>query len=364
MIKLLVYAAIILGIIAIAQLVRVAEISSGLRGGRPNDITEKDNRLNARMMMLFLIGFFIFCYWQLVKYEDKLLPVSASVHGDTLDWLFNFNMIIIAIVFVLTHIIMFTFAYKYYGKPNRTATYYPHNNKLEFIWTIIPAIVLAVIIIYGLKTWNTITEPAKADAMVVEVYGKQFDWTIRYAGTDNKLGESNYKLITGTNPLGIDSTDSHAWDDIIVRNEFHLPLGKDVDFQFRSRDVIHSAFFPHFRAQMNCVPGMVTTFHFVPQYTTKKMREITKNDKFDYILLCNKICGASHYNMQAVIVVDQEADFKKWLGDQKKYKGAVEKSTSASTTEGAAAESATIANDANETGKKEENKDSGTATQK
>lgn len=347
MIKFLVYVAIILGIIAIAQLVRVFELASALRGGRPNDITEKDNKLNAKLMMLFLLSFFAFCLWQVIKYADKLLPVSASVHGDDLDWLFNFNMIIIGFVFILTHIILFYFAFKYYGRIGRTATYYPHNNKLEFIWTIIPAIVLAVIIIYGLRTWNNITEPAKPDAIVVEVYGKQFDWTIRYAGADNKLGEANYKLITGPNVLGMDSTDSKGWDDIIVRNEFHIPKGKDIDFQFRARDVIHSAFFPHFRAQMNVVPGMVTNFHFVPKYTTKEMREITKNPKFDYILLCNKICGSGHFNMQATIIVDDEADYKKWLASQKTYKGAVEKSTPAATAEGAAAESDMIKNAAN-----------------
>ena len=184
------------------------------------------------------------------------------------------------------------------------------------IWTTIPAIVLAVIIIYGLKTWNTITQPASESAMIVEIYGKQFDWTARYAGKDNQLGGYNYKLIDGTNTLGLDSSDQKNWDDLVVRNEFHFPLGKEIELKIRSRDVIHSVFLPHFRAQMNAVPGMVTMLHFTPTITTAQMREITKNPKFDYVLLCNKICGSSHYNMQANIVIDTPEDYDKWLKKQ------------------------------------------------
>ena len=316
MITFLVYVAVILTIVAIAQLVRVFELASELRGEKTNDVDEKDNKMNGKIMFFFLISFFTFCVWQLFKYKDRLLPVSASEHGVLLDWLFNFNMIIITIVFILTHIALFYFAYKYYGRTNGTARFFPHNNKLEMIWTIIPAIVLAVIIIYGLKTWNTITQPASENAMIVEIYGKQFDWTARYAGKDNKLGEFNYKLIDGINTLGLDSSDEKNWDDLVVRNEFHFPLGKEIEFKIRSRDVIHSVFLPHFRAQMNAVPGMITMLHFVPILTTEQMREKTKNPKFDYILLCNKICGASHYNMQATIVIDTPEEYKKWLSKQ------------------------------------------------
>ncbi|MCK6650439.1 MAG: cytochrome c oxidase subunit II, partial [Bacteroidia bacterium] len=108
-------------------------------------------------------------------------------------------------------------------------------------------------------------------------------------------------------------------DDIIVKNELHLPVNKEVEFKFNSRDVIHSAYFPHFRAQMNCVPGMTTMFHFTPTITTEEMRAKTGNDKFDYILLCNKICGNSHYNMQMTIIVETEEQYNKWLSEKKPY---------------------------------------------
>lgn len=340
MIKLLVYVAIILGVLAIGYLVRVFELASSLKGAKPEVITEKDNKLQARLMLLFLFAFFAYTIWNLVEFAPRMLPVSASEHGVEIDWLFNFNMIIIFIVFGITHIALFWFAYKYYGRKGIKVTYLAHDNKLEMIWTIIPAIVLAVIIIFGLRSWNKITEDANPDSMVVEVYAQQYNWTARYAGDDNKLGNANYRLITSTNDLGLDSTSAEGQDDKIVKVEMHIPVGKEVEFKFRSREVIHSAYFPHFRAQMNCVPGMTTYFHFTPTITTAEMRKdpyVIQQVKeinairqakakkegrteapyeFNYILLCNKICGDSHYDMQMRVVVDSEEDFKKWLASK------------------------------------------------
>ncbi len=320
MIKFLVYVALVLAAVAVAQIVRVFELASVLKGGKPNDITENDNKMNGRFMMLFMILFYGFCFWQVYEYGDKILPESASDIGLETDWLLWFNMLIISVVFLVTNGLLFYFAYKYYGRDNNRATFYPHNNKLEMIWTVVPAIVLLAIIFLGLKLWNEIVmTPPKSDALVIELYAKQFDWTARYGGKDNTLGTVNYKLITGTNVVGLDSADQKGWDDLIVRNEFHIPKGRQVSFQIRSRDVIHSAYMPHFRQQMNAVPGMVTEMHFVPILTTKEMREKTHNNKFDFILLCNKICGASHYNMQMTIIVDEPADYETWVAKQQAF---------------------------------------------
>ena len=336
MIKFLVYVAIILTALAVGYLVRVFELASSLKGKRPEEITEKDNRQMSRIMLAFLIFLFAFVAWQLKNYGWRMLPEAASIHGKELDWLFNFNMGILWFVFVVTHILLFYFAYKYYGKVNNRATYFPHDNRLEMIWTVIPAIVLAVIVIYGIKTWNNITDIADPKSQVVEIYAKQFDWTARYSGKDNTLGDSNYKLITPTNDLGLDSTSDAGQDDIVTK-ELHIVVDKEVEFKFRSRDVIHSAYFPHFRAQMNCVPGMTTMLHFTPTITTKEMRqrpEVLKqmgainalrkksNQKpveFDYVLLCNKICGNSHYNMQMTVVVETQAEYDEWMKNNKAF---------------------------------------------
>ena len=231
--------------------------------------------------------------------------------------------------------LLFYFAYKYRGIKGRKALFYADSHKLETIWTVTPAAVLAVLIIYGLSVWIDITDTSDLeDPLVIELYAKQFNWEARYAGKDNTLGKANVRFIKGINTIGVDMTDLNSVDDIPVRNELHLPKGRPVIFKFRSQDVLHSAYMPHFRAQMNCVPGMVTQFAFTPSMTTEEMR---RNEKivakveninriraekgedayeFDYLLLCNKICGASHYNMQMKIVVHEEADFNNWLSEQ------------------------------------------------
>jgi len=331
MIKFLVYVAIILTVLAVGYLVRVFELASSLKGKKPHEVTEKDNKLMGRLYLLALFALFGFIGWQLYSYGPRMLPISASEHGVDLDNLLDFNFAILWFVFIVTHILLFYFAFKYYGRDNGKATYLPHNNKLEMIWTVIPAIVLAVIVIYGIKTWNNITAEAPKDAIVIELYAKQFDWTARYAGKDNKLGNANYKLIEGANALGLDSTSVEAMDDIVVTDTLYLPVDTTVSFIFRSRDVIHSAYFPHFRAQMNCVPGMETYFHFKPTITTDSMRrsayviELMKGinkkrsenglepEEFNYILLCNKICGTSHYNMKMLIVVGTEKQYTDWM---------------------------------------------------
>jgi cytochrome c oxidase subunit 2 len=313
---------IALGVYAFIQLAAVMQLTTSLKGNEEEVVTEKDNRINAKLMFLFGVFLFGFFIWQVNEYSKDLHPESASEHGKLTDALWDVNIYIITIVFFVVNAVLFFFASKYYFRKGNKATFFAHSTKLEMAWTIVPAVVLAGIIIYGLKTWNGITTPLEnKDAYaVIELYAKQFDWTARYAGTDKQLGSTNYKLITDENPLAVDRTDKSGDDDVIVKGEFHIPVGKPILFKFRSRDIIHSAYFPHFRAQMNCVPGMETQFHFVPTITTAEMRQKLHNDKFDYVLLCNKICGSSHFNMQMNVIVDSEADYNKWLASQKTIK--------------------------------------------
>lgn len=321
MIKLLTYLVVILAGLTIAQIVRIFELASELKGVKEEEVKLSDTKLNAKLMMVFIVLFLGFCFWQLIEYKDLMLPEAASEHGVDIDLLFNFNMAIIGFVFIIVNIVLFYFAYKYAYKEGKKASFFAHSNKLELIWTTIPAMVLSVIIIYGLATWNKIMKPVTdPNVMVMELYSKQFDWTARYSGHDNKLGNTNYKLISSNNALGIDINDPASADDKVIKGEFHLPVNKPVVFQFRSRDVIHSAFMPHFRAQMNTVPGMVTNFSFTPTITTEEMREKTHNPQFDYVVLCNKICGSAHWNMQMKIVVESEKEYEAWLAKQNTFK--------------------------------------------
>lgn len=314
MIKLLVLLVVILALVTIWRVIRVLELVRDLRG-EEDYITDKDNNRSAILMLVFLfLGLAGMIYFT-IDAKKYLLPVAASKHGVLTDNYLYLNFALIIVVFFITQILLFWFAYKYRYRKGHKAYFYPDNHKLELIWTAIPAVVLMGLIVYGLKLWINITGPAPKDAMVIEIYGKQFDWTARYAGADNKLGRSNFRLITDDNPLGVDFNDPASKDDKITR-DLNLPVHTPVLLKIHSRDIIHSVYLPHLRAQMNAVPGMTTEFHFEPTITTDSMRLITNNEKFDFVLLCNKICGVAHYNMKMNVVVQQPSDFMKWYKTQ------------------------------------------------
>ena len=363
-------------------MVRLYELSSKLRNRREEDVTNRDNKLNANLLLAFMIFFYAGFIYLMTEYGWTGRGDAASVHGETTDWLLNLNFVIIIAVFFLTNTLLFGFAWKYVRKPGVKAYFYPHDNKLELIWTVVPAIVLAVIIILGLKTWNGITGDSSKEAIRIELFSKQFDWTARYSGEDNVLGKFDYKLTTQENELALltsatldsairymefgkaDSTvlgikllenklnnpknifipedrmkmetdldrktrllrllyqmkvrhnaklDASAYDDILQKDTLHLLKGKEYEISFRAKDVIHSAYFPHLRAQINTVPGQVTRLKVTPTISTKEMRVRKNNPKFNYVLMCNKICGSAHYKMKMIVVIDTPEQYKAWL---------------------------------------------------
>lgn len=378
MTKLIVLSVIILGVIAIAQMVRVYEISSKLRNRREEDIPNRDNKLNATLLLAFMVFMFGGFIWLMTEYGWTGRGDAASVDGVNTDWLLNLNFIIVIAVFFITNALLFGFAFKYVRKPGVKAYWFPHDNRLELAWTVVPAIVLAVIIILGLKSWNEQTDESSKEAIRIELFSKQFDWTVRFGGDDNTLGKFDYKLTNDNNPLALltslsiqdaidsmensstgikvlesklnnpklmfdpetkalmvkdlgakerflrmlyqmktnynKSADVEVYDDIALNSgdTLYLCKGQEYEFNFRAKDVIHSAFFPHFRQQMNTVPGMTTRMKFTPSVTTDEMRDKMNDDKFNYILMCNKICGSSHYKMKLMVVVLEKKDYDKW----------------------------------------------------
>jgi len=342
----LILAVLVLVAIAIWQLAKIFELSQ-MGADRTNDqiANDSDNKYNGYLLFAFLVFIYGITIFSFAKYGKMLLPMPASEHGADYDQLMWISFAIIFFVQTVTQFLLHYFGYKYRGEKSKKALFYADNDKLEFIWTIIPVIVLASLILYGLYSWVNIMDiNDEDDPLVVELYAQQFNWTARYGGDDNVLGDASVRLIdiNSANVLGLDSGDPNGADDVIVK-ELHLPVGRKVNFFMRSQDVLHSAYMPHFRAQMNCVPGMVTQFSFTPSVTTEEMRlqpEIVDKVKrtnalraaraaegdpnsepweFDYVLLCNKICGKSHYNMQMKIIVESEEDFNKWLKEQKTF---------------------------------------------
>jgi cytochrome c oxidase subunit 2 len=297
--------------------------------------TDEDNAKQGKYALLFMAFLYAMMIYCLIFMNVIMLPESASIEGEHDDNLFDITFWLIGIVQFIMQFLIFYFTFKYRGNKNRKAKFYADSHKLEVIWTIVPAFVLVVLIGYGLWQWNNIMDLSdNEDAVVIEVYARQFDWQARYAGEDNTLGLGNVNYIKGINVMGVDMSDKNASDDKHV-TELYLPKGRKVHFKFRSQDVLHSAYMPHFRAQMNCVPGMVTEFGFTPKFTTEEMRQqsevvaktagINKIRKakgeeelyeFDYLLLCNKICGASHYNMQMKITVVEQEEYDIWIAEQ------------------------------------------------
>jgi len=315
MTNILIFIIAILIIATLVQIVRVSELLSEIKNKDVNEVTDKDNNTQGLLFLIVGFGFLIFVVWQMITWNHLLLPPASSIHGTQIDFLMKMSMGLILIVFFVLSPILFYFVYKYRGKKSNKAYFFSHNNKLEVVWTVVPTIILTGFIIFGLKTWDNamnveITESTK----VIEVYGKQFNWTARYSGIDNTLGKANYKLVKGKNTLGVDMLDVNSADDKMAR-EVHLVVNEPVLLKFRSQDVIHSAFLPHFRVQMNCVPGMTTQFGFTPTKTTAQMKESEGAD-FEYVLLCNKICGASHFNMQMKFIVETQEEYDIWIASQ------------------------------------------------
>ena len=315
MTNILIVVVVILLVATLVQILRVSELLSEIKNKDVNEVTDKDNNTQGLLFLIVGFGFLIFVVWQMVTWNHLLLPPASSVHGTQIDFLMKISMGLILVVFFVLSPVLFYFVYKYRGKKTNKAYFFSHNNKLEVVWTVIPTILLTILIIFGLKTWDKSMNVEVTDSTtIIEVYAQQFSWTARYSGLDNNLGKANYKLVKGRNTLGVDMLDVNAADDKMAR-EVHLVIDKPVLLKFRSQDVIHSAFLPHFRVQMNCVPGISTQFGFTPTKTTAQMKE-TEGAEFEYILLCNKICGASHYNMQMTFIVETQEEYDIWLAAQ------------------------------------------------
>jgi len=294
---------------------RIGNLVSLVKGKDDSDISSS-NSVNAYLLMLFMVvGLVAFFWYSIAHFDSYNLPV-ASEHGVVTDYLFWVTMAVSVVAFTLIFIVMFWFTFKYRYDKNRRADFFADNHKLEIVWTLIPAFVLALLIFSGLRAWSDITDEASKDAVVVEVIGQQFLWTARYPGKDNLLGKHNYKMIDASNEFGLDLSEEHTWDDF-KSLELHLPKGKEVKLMIRAKDVIHSVFLPHFRVKMDAVPGMHTTFKFTVTKSTADMRSETGNPNFNYEMACAEICGRGHFSMRfPVFVHDSVEDYENWLKSQ------------------------------------------------
>jgi cytochrome c oxidase subunit II len=309
--------ALILGILY--MIFRVGSLISIAKGRKKDARVGPDNKVHAMLFVVFmvvsLVGFFWYSY---VNFDRYQLPI-ASEHGVRTDTLFWITMAVTVVAFVIISIVMFVFMYKYQYQEGKRAKFYPDNHYLELTWTIIPAIVLTILIITGLRAWNDITAPASEGAELVEVIGQQFAWTARYPGNDNQLGAYDFKLIDAINEFGLDlGKDKNTYDDF-KSLELHLPVNKEILLKIRAKDVLHSVFLPHFRVKMDAVPGMPTQFKFKVTKTTEQMRTETGNPNFNYELACTEICGRGHFSMKMNVIVEDEETYNRWKASQESW---------------------------------------------
>lgn len=310
-------AILVLGFLITFQIAKASEYVAVLRG---EDKSRKQaNKVNAFMLLAFLVVGLVGVYYCNEKLKGKILGAPASDHGVLIDRMLYITLAITFVVFIITQICLFWFAYKYQESDKRKAYYYPHNNKLEVIWTVVPAIALTVLVGFGIFYWFKITGEAPKNAMIVEVTGKQFGWEFRYPGKDGVLGKKYYKNIdpAKNNPLGQLWDDPANHDDIWMEQEMHLVVNKPVKLIIGAKDVIHDVGLPHFRMKMDAVPGTPTTMWFTPTKTTKQMREETGNPNFVFEIACDQMCGKGHTGMRGVVVVETQEEFDMWLAGKK-----------------------------------------------
>lgn len=313
----LISAILLLVLVVGFQIAKASEYVAMIRGFEKT--RKQSNRINGALMLVFLVLGLIGVYYCNEKLKGTILGEPASDHGVLVDRMLYVTLGVTFIVFLATQIALFWFAYKYQESDNRKAFYYPHNNTLELIWTVIPAITLSVLVGFGIFYWFKITGPAPKDAMVVEVVGKQFGWEFRYPGEDGILGKKYFKKVDAAigNPVGQLWEDPANHDDIFVEQEMHLVVGKPVQLVIGAKDVIHDVGLAHFRMKMDAVPGTPTTMWFTPKYTTKEMKEKTGNPDFVYEISCDQMCGKGHWSMRGTIVVETQEEFDAWIASKK-----------------------------------------------
>lgn len=339
---LIIIGCLILIVIVVIQIGRVTELAAKIRG--EEEVQFESNKRSANFMLLFMIVFLALTIWSAWHYKNWMLGYgpheSASAHGIALDDAFNITLFFTGIVFVLTHIALFWFAYKYRGRKGVISEFMPHDNKLEVIWTAVPAVVMCFLVIKGLVAWNEVMSDVKEgeEHIEIEATGQQFLWHLRYPGPDGKLGTRNFRLIkSGENPLGQDWMDDKNLDDLMP-SDIVLPVGKKVRVRITAMDVLHNFYLPHFRVKMDAVPGMPTYFVFTPTKTTEEYRqELSKYPEyqqpsdpkdpkspplwktFEYELACAELCGKGHFSMKKLVRIVSEEEYEKWLKEQQSY---------------------------------------------
>jgi cytochrome c oxidase subunit 2 len=244
-----------------------------------------------------------------IGFSRDWAPPVASRHGEGVDAVIRYLEATTGAILIIGTLALVAFLWLYgRGKPTASPA---TNERSERRWSIIPVLGMALVaeagvMFKGLPVWKEVYATPGDDAVVVELVAQQFEWLVRYPGPDGRLGRMNPIFIEPAgNPLGLDSTDAAARDDIVLRNRVRVPVGRSVAVHLRSRDVLHSFSVPAFRVKQDVVPGIVTRVQFVPTVAGS------------YEIACAELCGMAHYRMAARVIVQEPAEFATWMAEQK-----------------------------------------------
>jgi cytochrome c oxidase subunit II len=234
--------------------------------------------------------------WNMLTY----FPPGVSTYSAAHDSLFT---IVYYIAFGIFLLVQAVFIFKYRTRPGHKSYHYHGNNVVEFTWTLAPTILFAGLGLYSDEMWKVMKYQSRIPTPDVEidVVGQAFNWNARYPGADGILGKRHARYRAATNLFGIDPNDIHGKDDIVLTGEFNLPINKNVVVHLSSVDVLHSYFLPNFRIKQDAIPGSWIDVWFNGMKTGK------------YELACAELCGSGHYAMRAVLNMQSDADFAKWM---------------------------------------------------
>jgi cytochrome c oxidase subunit 2 len=261
-----------------------------------------------------------FLLWAVSPFVGWNLPKQVSTFGDDVDFLYYVILGFTAFFFVLTEAILVYAMWKYAYNPARKAVYIEGNQKLEILWTIVPAALLLYIAFAQISTWARIKYNSQMPEpdVVMQVTARQWEWRMRYPA-DIKI-----KAGRGTDDDARRAWAESAWiDDVHFANEVHTWAGANVKLYLKTLDVLHSFFLPNLRLKQDALPGKTipvwfnareSNVSFEKDFDQAKGRWKEPPADKDWELACAELCGGGHYRMHGRLYVHPDkADFQKWF---------------------------------------------------
>jgi cytochrome c oxidase subunit 2 len=234
-----------------------------------------------------------------------LTPIASN--WQQMDDALLLTFVITGVAFVVINLFVAYAVVRFRHREGVRASADHGSSKLEWSLVIATSIGIIAMLAPGLSVYAKLISPPP-NAMLFEVMGQQWQWHYRLPGKDGKLGSTDVRFIGNINRFGINPADPDGQDDLLVDGqEIHVPLQRPVRVMLRAQDVLHDFYVPQFRTRMNMVPGMVTSFWFTPTAIGR------------YEVMCAQLCGIGHFNMRSYVVVDEAADYARWLAAQQNF---------------------------------------------